>query len=226
MATFRAYFLLIATVGALLLFGVACSGGGSSKKTAIATEAVATEAPQPTAVPTPVVSGSHVNAAIGIGYEAEIPAGWHLRPNVVTAPNFKVDGYFKTNPDPANPNAPQISIAVGCEPPDSPPDSFDVVLSKKLDALKKLRREEIKSEPHVAVDGHQASQVDYIFRLREGTPVPDQPPAAKNLALSRREIVFVSNACIWSVALSVPNGPLADDAGVLEQFLTALRVRS
>ena len=46
------------------------------------------------------------------------------------------------------------------------------------------------------------------------------------LHIVRREIIFVSDACIWSVALSVPNAPLGDDAGVLEQFLTTLKVRS
>ncbi len=216
---------LLAAGLVLAIASVAC-GGGSSKSKATPTDTVPTEVPQPTAVPTPVVTGSHVNGTVGIGYEADIPSGWHLRPNVVTAPNFKVDGFFKTNPDPAKPDAPQISIAVGCEPPDSPPDALDVVLDKKVKALTQLRREDIKSESHAAVDGHPASQVDYIFRLRQGTPVPDQPPTAKNLALSRREIVFISDACIWSVALSVPNGPLGEDAGVLEQFLTTLKVRS
>ncbi len=222
---FRVCSWVVAAGSVLAIAGVACSGGGSSKKTATP-DIVVTEAPQPTAVPTPVVTGSHVNSSVGIGYEGDIPAGWHLRPNVVTAPNFKVDGYFKTDPDPANPNAPQISIAVGCEPPDSPPDTLDIVLEKKVKTLTQLRRENVTSGPHASVDGRPASQVDYIFRLREGTPVPDQPPAGRNLGISRREVIFVSDACIWSVALSVPNGPLGDDAAVLDQFLTTLKVRS
>ena len=216
---------LLAAGLVLAIASVAC-GGGSSKSKATPTDAVPTEAPQPTAVPTPVVTGSHVNGTVGIGYEADIPAGWHLRPNVVTAPNFKVDGFFKTNPDPAKPDAPQISIAVGCEPPDSPPDALDAVLEKKVSALKQLRRENITSATHAAVDGRPAGQVDYIFKLRAGTPVPNQPPAPTNISLTRREVIFVSDACIWSVALSVPNAPLGDDSGVLEQFLTTFKVRS
>ena len=225
LAKSRARFWLLAAGLVLAIAGVAC-GGGSSKSKATPTDAVPTEAPQPTAVPTPVVTGSHVNGTVGIGYEADVPAGWHLRPNVVTAPNFKVDGFFKTNPDPANPDAAQVSIAVGCEPPDTPPDALAAVLERKVSALTQLKREDITSTTHTAVDGHPAGQVDYIFKLRAGTPVPNQPPARANLSLSRREIIFVSDACIWSVALSVPNAPLGDDAGVLEQFLTTLKVRS
>ena len=150
MAKSRARFWLLAIGSALAITGVACGGGGSGKKTATPTEAVPTEAPQPTAVPTPVVTGSHVNASLGIGYEADIPAGWHLRPNVVTAPNIKVDGYFKTDPDPAKPDEPQISIAVSCEPPDVPPDTLETVLQRKVSALTQLRREDITSTTHTA----------------------------------------------------------------------------
>lgn len=221
----RVWLFAAAAVVAVLAAGC---GGGSSPETSTATASVeaATEVPQPTPVPSPVVTGSHVNSTVGIGYEADIPAGWHLRPNVITAPNFKVDGYFKSNPDPANPDAPQINIAVGCEPPESPPDSLAIALDKKVKALNQLKREDVKTVEHAAVDGRPAWQIDYIYRLREGTPVPGQPPPPKNLALTRREIVFLSDACIWSVALSVPNAPVGDDGDALERFLTTVKVRA
>jgi hypothetical protein len=217
-------------VGATAVVAVVAAGcgGSSSSNTSTPTASVeaATEVPQATAVPTPVVTGSHVNSSIGIGYEADIPAGWHLRPNVIIAPNVKVDGYFKSNPDPANPDAPQVSIAVGCEPPESPPAALDVVLDEKVKALNQLKREDVKTAQHAAVDGRPAWQIDYIYRLREGTPVPNQPPAPTNIALTRREIVFLSDACIWTVALSVPNAPVGDDGDTLERFLMTVKVRA
>jgi hypothetical protein len=225
LAKSRTVLALIAACCVLAVAGIACSGGGSGKKTATPADVVPTQAPEPSPVPTAVLTGSHVNSTTGIGYEADVPPGWNLRPNVITAPNVKVDGYFKTNPDPANPDAAQVSIAVGCEPPDSPADALQAVLDKKVSALTQLKREGITSTTHAAVDGRPAGQIDYIFNLRAGTPVPNQPPAPKNLSLSRREVIFVSDGCIWSVALSVPNAPLGDDAAVLEQFLTTLKVR-
>src|SRR5437870_2100151 len=88
--THRGLPLIALAVLTLLLAACGSSGGGST-----ATPAALTPAPNaPTAVPTPLVSGTHVNST-GVGYEADIPAGWHLRANILTSPTFRGDAYFK-----------------------------------------------------------------------------------------------------------------------------------
>ncbi len=206
---------------------IACGGGSGGDSKTSTPEPAATTAP-PTAVPTPLVSGSHVNS-IGVGYEADIPSGWHLRPNVITSSSFRGDAYFKDEQNPANPDQPQTNIAIGCQPKMPDTGTLDDQLALEVKGLQQLKRENIRTADHAPVSGLPAKQIDFVYRLTSTppTPVPPTPAAAPvNIVLDQRQILVLSEGCVWKITLSTPVGAIDSEATVFETVEPGLRSSS
>jgi len=216
---------LVALATLTLLFA-AC---GSSDGTKTATPVALTPVPNaPTAVPTPLVSGSHVNST-GVGYEADIPAGWHLRPNVLTSETFRGDAYFKDEPGTPDPTKGQMNISIGCQPKTTDTGSLDDEIAAELKGLQQLKRENIRTSDHAPVAGRAAKQIDFVYRLTasDRTPVPSTPASPSfEIVLDQRLIVLVSDSCVWKVNLSAPMGTLDPEAPVLEAFLASVKLHA
>ena len=217
------------TAATLIALSAACGSGSGKDRTATASpvnvEPTADLASAPTPVPAPIVNGSHVDSD-GVGYEASVPSGWHLRANVLSSDTYRGDAYFAPDnptPDPARPPA---NITVGCQAQQGGV-TLDQVVQDDVEALTSLRRENVRVSDHAPVASLPARQVDYIFRLTapevpEGAPTPLAGP---NIVLERRDVLFVSNTCVWSVTLGAPVGALKENTAVLEELLTAFKVK-
>jgi hypothetical protein len=216
---------LIAIALSALLVAACGSSGGTKTATPIAL----TPAPNaPTAVPTPLVSGSHVNST-GVGYEADIPSGWHLRPNIITSETFRGDAYFKDEPGTPDPTKGQTNISIGCQPKTEGAESLDDEIAAELKGLQQLKRENIRTTDHAPVGGRPAKQIDFVYRLTSSapTPVPPTPaPPAFEIVLDQRLIVLVSDACAWKINLSAPVGTLDPEVPVLEAFLASVKLHA
>jgi hypothetical protein len=56
------------------------------------------------------------------------------------------------------------------------------------------------------------------------TPVPPTPAADQpNIVLDKRDVVFLSDACIWTVSLSAPQGTINAESPVFEEFLSGFK---
>lgn len=174
-----------------------------------------------TAVPapsTPIVAGSNVRSE-GVGYEALIPPGWHIKPNVLTSTDYRGDAYFKDGT--SSPSAPAPNIAVGCRPTSDSTHAVDDVIADQVEALKALRRENIATATRAPVDGHDAREISYVFRL---SAVSSTPLAGDDdIVLDKEDVVFVTSMCIWTISLSAPQGMIATESPVLEEFLTTFK---
>jgi hypothetical protein len=210
----------------LVLLVAACGSSGGAKTS---TPAAITPAPNaPTAVPTPLVTGSHVNST-GVGYEGDIPAGWHLRPNILTSPTFRGDAYFKDVPGTPDPTKGQTNFSIGCQPKTPETGSLDDEIAAELTGLQQLKRENIRTSDHAPIAGKAAKQVDFVYRLPTSgpTPVPPSPAAsASEIVLDQRLIVLVSDSCVWKVNLSAPVGTLDPEVPVLEAFLASVKLHA
>lgn len=221
--------IVLLSVLSSFLVSVACSSGSGGREpssTAAGTAAAETSAtPLPTQVPAPTVVGDHV-ISTGVGYEADIPNGWHLRANILSSETYRGDAYFQPEgsaPDPARPPA---NIAVGCQLQQGD-RSLDQAVGDDVETLTKLRRENVRTADHGPVGSLPARQVDYVFRITppigpSGTPTPEAGP---EIVLERRDVVFVSAHCVWTVTLSASIGALQQNVPILEQFLAGFRIR-
>ena len=218
--------LPLIALGVLTLLLAACGSSGGDKT---ATPAAVTPAPNaPTAVPTPLVSGSHVNST-GVGYEADIPSGWHLRPNILTSETFRGDAYFKDQPGTPDPTKGQTNISIGCASKAAETGSLDDELAAELKGLQQLKRENIRTSDHPPVAGRPAKEIDFVYRLTASgpTPVPPTPaPPSSEIVLDQRLIVLVSDSCVWKINLSAPTGTLDPEAPVLEAFLASVKLHA
>jgi hypothetical protein len=196
----------------------ACGSGGEGNNGGEATPTFDLPGQTPTPlppIPTPKVIDGRVNSH-GVGYEATIPQGWSLRANILQASDYRGDAYFK-EVDSTDPAAPPPNISVGCRPILASPGSIDEVTETQVSALEGLRRENIETSIHDRVAGHEARQIDYVFRLSNVavTPTPGQP----DIVLDKRDVMFVSEACVWTISLSAPSGTIEQETPVLEAFL-------
>lgn len=214
----------IAAALAAGVFVAACGRGGSTAPQFPTPTPESTIQALPTALPTPMVTGSRVRST-AVGYEADIPAGWRLSPNVISSGSFRADAFFK--PDASNGTDPttSVNIAVGCEPLSESPGDLETELSAKLDVLKKLGRENIRTSDRAPVDGRPAKQIDYTQRLTVPTPSPGTPTTLPpELVFDRRQVFFTSASCRWSVELAAPAGMLEADGPVLEALVSSMKL--
>ena len=182
----------------------------------------------PTAVPTPLVTGSHVNST-GVGYEADIPSGWHLRSNILTSETFRGDAYFKDQPGTPDPTKGQTNISIGCQPKTPESGSLDDEVATEVRGLQQLKRENIRTTDHAPVAGRPVKQIDFVYRLNASgpTPVPPTPaPASFDIVLDQRLIVLLSDSCVWKVNLSAPIGTLDPEVPVLDAFLASVNLHA
>jgi hypothetical protein len=218
--------LPLIALAVLTLVLAACGSSGGAKTT---TPLAPTPAPNaPTPVPTPLVTGSHVNST-GVGYEADIPAGWHLVPNIITSPTFRGDAYFKDQQGTPDPTKGQTNVSIGCQPKTAETGTLDDEVAAELKGLRQLKRENIRTSDHAPVAGRSAKQIDFVYRLNASgpTPVPPTPvPPASAIVLDQRLIVFVADSCVWKVTLSAPAGTLDPEVPVLEAFLASLKLHA
>ena len=219
------FFVVLVILAAIL--GSACGSSGGNSATP--TPAAQNTAPSaPTAVPTPLVFGAHVNSA-GVGYEADIPPGWHLRPNIITSQTFRGDAYFKDEPGTPDPNKGATNVSVGCAPKTPDTGTLEDELALELKGLQQLKRENIRSGDHPDVAGKAAKQIDFVYRLNTAapTPIPPTPPGPPiSIALDQRLIVVMSDACVWKITLSTPVGGIDSEVPVLEKFLESLKLNA
>ena len=204
---------------------IACGSSGGAK-TSTPEPAATTVAP--TAVPTPLVSGTHVNST-GVGYEADTPPGWHLRANVITSSSFRGDAYFKDEAGVPDPNRAQTNIGIGCQPKTDETGTLDDEVALEVMGLKQLKRENIRTSDHGPVSGKPAKQIDFVYRLTATppTPVPPTPASAPiSIVLDQRQIIVVSDSCVWKITLSTPAGAIDAEAAVFESFLGSLKLNA
>jgi hypothetical protein len=164
--------------------------------------------------------------SLGVGYEAIIPPGWRLRPNILTSPDYRGDAYFKPDTATPDPDRQAPNIAVGCGPILASPGTLDEVVDAQAEALEGLKREDIRARPRMPIDGREARQIEYVFRLSSlaATPVPPTPAADQpHIVLDKRDVVFLSDGCIWTVSLSAPQGTIDAESPVFEQFLSSFK---
>ena len=218
--------LLLLPVACLLLAGGACDDDADAPAgtpTAGATVAV------PTPLPTGIITDGGVSSP-SVGYEATAPAGWRVQFNNVTARGVRGDTYFKPGAATPDPARAQVNISVTCEiieeAPEPVPQTVDEVLEQKVAILRQLRREDIRTGTNTPVDGREARQAEYVFRLAHVVPTPIAPTPAlpeSQIVIDRRDIFFLSDGCVWIVSLVAPRGELGADAATLEAFLASFR---
>jgi hypothetical protein len=200
-------FLGVALVISVTALIVACGSDDSGSSTP--TVAVGTAPAIPTAAPTPVVTGNRVTST-AVGYEATIPHGWRLRPNILESETFRGDAYFAPVPSPTPPpETPQTNVAVGCEPLAEPAGELQAEVQTRVEVLNRLGRTELTTTDHAAVDGLPAMQIDYRYVVKSDTA---------EYAIESREIFFLSEACQWTLTLSASAGQLESNAAALEEF--------
>jgi len=209
-------YLPLAVVTGLTIGLVGCGSNGSDDYPT-PTIAVSTAAARPTVAPTPVVTGDRVNST-AVGYEATIPSGWRLRPNILASTSFRGDAYFKPSPSPTPPpDTPQTNIAIGCEPITEPAEDLQSEVDTRVQVLNRLGRTNLVTADHAAVDGLESKQIDYTYVVKSD---------ATEFAIDSREVFFLSEGCQWTVTLSAPAGELDQDIPVLEQFLASVSVNA
>lgn len=200
-----------AVVVAAVILAAGCGSGASDDAATPGSPTASVEAPTP--IPNPTVTGDRVQS--NTGYEARIPSGWRLVPNIVGG-GLRGDAYFEglQASDPNEP--PPAGLTIVCTPVDSStPTELDTIVDEKVEALKSLRREDVTAATRADVGGRAAAQIDYIFRYGGA----QQTPAARAVNQSRRDVVFATERCIWSVTLATPEGKLDAYVDVLEAFL-------
>lgn len=199
---------------------LACDGKSASRTPDNASVTVEVAASTP--VPTPIVNGNHLNST-GVGYEADMPAGWRLNANILTSTDFRGDAFFKPTDGTPDPNRAQVNITVGCEPPSG--QDLAAVLAQKVAVLRQLGRTNLQSSDRAKVDGRDAKQIDYTFRANtQPTPIPPATAAPQTqIVVDRRDVIFLSQSCTWTISLSTPGGEIADNARTFDDFLSSFR---
>lgn len=191
----------------------ACGGGGGGSKTTTATTPAPTESGSPvgrfTAIATPLVTGNTVDSVKG--YRADGPEGWKFRPNFINPAGSSVDVFFE--PLAAGANV-QSSIAVTCDFTEgvSPAQYSE---DKKTITATLPQNKEVQVG-NTAVSGVPATTFTYRF---ESAQAPGSPQ------LDKEDVVFSSNACNWTLTLSVPTGQREKYRAIWAAFLQSFKLK-
>jgi hypothetical protein len=139
------------------------------------------------------------------GYSVRFPEGWTPEPNFLPAADFSVDAFFA----PDEIRGIQPNIAVTC---DALPE--DVTLKEYFDGKVDIVRQVAQVEPEVSsreVSGQEALVSSYAREESE-------PP------LQKTEVVFITDRCGFSIALTVPPGEGSDFQELFDDFLDSFNV--
>jgi hypothetical protein len=95
------------------------------------------------------------------------------------------------------------------------------VLADQVETLTALRRQNLATAARAPVDGYEARVMTYLFSL---SAVSGTPPPGGDLVLDKHDVIFLSQACVWTISLSAPEGTIEAALPVLEEFLAGFRV--
>ena len=199
----------LAAILALLALGLAACGGGDEEvaepgtvEPGIAEQPTAAAPPAPVA--TPKISGNLLESEEK-GYSVRFPEGWTPVPNYLPVPGSSVDAFFA----PEEVRGIQPNIAITCETLKA-----GVPLREYFDGKMDIVRQVAQVEPEVSSRevGGQEALVSHFAREDSGP------------SLERTEVVFVTETCGWSIALTMPLGEETSYEGVFDEFLDSFRL--
>jgi hypothetical protein len=195
-----------AVILVLLGLGLAACGGGDGD----GEEAAPTPAgqPSPAAAETPAAEPTITGNLLEFqdrGYSVEFPEGWTPRPNFLPGPSLTIDAFF----GPEEIQGIQPNIAISCE---KLPE--DTTLQEYFDSKVDIVRQVAEVEPEVGSSEVNGQEGLWSRFEREEA----DPPLAKT------EIVFLTERCGWSIAMTVPLGGATDYQEIFDEFVDSFRL--
>jgi hypothetical protein len=181
----------------------ACAGGGEE----IAEPAITAPPASPATTPrasTPTITDNLFEFQ-DKGYSVRFPEGWTPLPDFLPGPPLSVDAFF----GPEEVKGIQPNIAVTCEQL-----TKRLTLKEYFDAKVDVVKQVTKAEPEIT-SGEVSGREALVLRFARQEK---QPP------LEKTEVVFVTETCGWSIALTVPYSERTSYYGLFEQFLESFRL--
>lgn len=200
----RSRYLFAVIVALLSLSLAACGGGDEDEEVA---EPTVAEQPSPAAT-TPVGTPTIVNNLFEYqdkGYSVRMPEGWSPRPNFLPGPGLSIDAFFA--PDEVQGIQPNIAITCEVLPQEMTlREYFDV----KVDRVRQV----VQVEPEVGSREVADQEALWSRFAREDADPP----------LEKTEVVFMTERCAWSIAMTVPLDGETDYQDVLDEFVGSFRL--
>jgi hypothetical protein len=197
--------LLVLEVVVLMAAAVSC-GGGAKEATPTAEE------PSPLARPTlapiegtPTITDNRYEFP-ALGYSVSFPQGWTARPSALRTSTRNIDVFFAPAEEGA---AVQPNIAVTCESPleGTPLDGY-------VEEKRQIVTQVSGKEP--VTERRKVSGLDAVVLVY--TPGKNPP------LLDKTEALFLTDRCIWSIAITVPQGERANYQALFDEFLASFQL--
>ena len=191
-----------AVILALLSLGLAaCGDGGEAEPTVPGQQSPSAEG---TPLGEPTISGNLFEFQEK-GYSVRFPEGWTPQPNFLPGPGLTIDAFFA----PEEVQGIQPNIAVSCEtlPEET---TLRAYFDSKLDVVRQV----VGVEPETG--SRQAGGQEGLwsrFAREEAEP-----------SLEKIEVVFITERCGWSIAMTVPLGGETDYQDVFDEFVDSFRL--
>lgn len=198
---------LLPAVGALLLLILSGCQGSTSEDNEATPGTTAQQTP-PSRVEldaTPVITGNLFESPEK-GYSVRFPEGWLPVADFLPGPDFTVDAFFAQEEEV---EGVQPNIAVTCEAAEQGTD-LQEYFDRKVDIVRQVT----EVEPEVSsrqVSGEEA----LVYRFSRKN---------EDVNLEKTEVFFVTERCVWSIALTAPYGDRAIYSGLLDDFLESFRL--